>query len=140
MKLSDLINRVRSYTRDTTGTLFQTSDVKDFINEGVDRLRQIKQLNNMKYLTNDLDEPAILPQQYHYILAIYSAYRCFAQDEQYVPAQSYADEFEGFFKLLELGLQDGTIVVTDDDNNVIKNEIDFDYVTNVYFNEVKNNG
>ena len=35
MKLSDLIVRVRSYTRDTTGTLFSTSDIKSFINEGI---------------------------------------------------------------------------------------------------------
>ena len=33
MKLVNLVARVRSYTRDTTGTLFTTSDVKDFINE-----------------------------------------------------------------------------------------------------------
>lgn len=140
MKLSELISRVRSYTRDTTGTLFTSSDVKDFINEGVDRLRHIKHLENMRYLSADSDEPNILPSQYHYILAIYSAYRCFAQDEQYTPAQSYSDEFEGFYKLLELGLQDGTIVVNDENNNVIKNEIDFDAVTNVYFNEVRYNG
>ena len=55
MKLVNLVARVRSYTRDTTGTLFTTSDVKDFINEGIDRLRQIKQLEGMKNLTNDLD-------------------------------------------------------------------------------------
>ena len=42
MKLSDLISRVRSYTRDTTGTLFSTYDIKYFINEGIDKFRQIK--------------------------------------------------------------------------------------------------
>ncbi len=140
MKLVNLVARVRSYTRDTTGTLFTTSDVKDFINEGIDRLRQIKQLEGMKNLTNDLDEPNLLPSQYHYMIAIYSAFRCFAQDEQYTPAQSYADEFETLFKIIELGIQDGTIVIIDDDNNEVKNDVDFDSVTDVYFNEVRNNG
>ena len=42
MTLLDLINRVRSYTRDTTETLFDVDDIKDFINEGIDRLRSIK--------------------------------------------------------------------------------------------------
>ena len=140
MKLVNLVARVRSYTRDTTGTLFTTSDVKDFINEGIDRLRQIKQLEGMKNLTNDLDEPNLLPPQYHYMIAIYSAFRCFAQDEQYTPAQSYADEFEILFKTVELGIQDGRIVIVDEANNEIKNDVDFDSVTDVYFNEVRNNG
>ena len=140
MKLVNLVARVRSYTRDTTGTLFTTSDVKDFINEGIDRLRQIKQLEGMKNLTNDLDEPNLLPPQYHYMIAIYSAFRCFAQDEQYTPAQSYADEFETLFKTVELGIQDGRIVIVDEANNEIKNDVDFDSVTDVYFNEVRNNG
>ena len=55
MKLSDLISRVRSYTRDTTGTLFSTSDVKAFINEGVDKFRQIKQLEGMNYLDKEFN-------------------------------------------------------------------------------------
>ena len=70
MKLSDLIVRVRSYTRDTTGTLFSTSDIKSFINEGIDKFRQIKQLEGMSYLDNDNDIPKLLPIQYHYSLAM----------------------------------------------------------------------
>lgn len=140
MRLASLVARVRSYTRDTTGTLFTTSDVKDFVNEGIDRLRQIKQLEGMKHLTNDMDEPNLLPSQYHYMIALYSAYRCFAQDEQYVPAQSYADEFETLFREIEHKIQDGRIVIVDEANNEIKNDVDFDSVTNVYFNEVRNNG
>ena len=94
----------------------------------------------MKNLTNDLDEPNLLPPQYHYMIAIYSAFRCFAQDEQYTPAQSYADEFETLFRTVELGIQDGRIVIVDEDNNEVKNDVDFDSVTDVYFNEVRNNG
>ena len=31
MTLNDLVTRVRSYTRDTTGTLFELSDIENFI-------------------------------------------------------------------------------------------------------------
>lgn len=133
MTLNELVNRVRSYTRDTTGTLFSVSDVKDFINEGIDRLRFIKELEGMKSLSTDLDEPILLPPQYHYVLAVYSASRCFAQDEQQYFAQVYMDEFSGIFALIELGIQEGTIVIKNENNEIIKNENEPDGVTNVYF-------
>lgn len=133
MTLNDLINRVRSYTRDTTGTLFEYSDVKDFINEGIDRLRQIKSLEGMQYLSVETDVPKLLPSQYHYALSVYSASRCYTQDEQTTFAQTFMQEFEGLFSLIELGIKEGTIIITDESGNTILNETDFDGVTNVYF-------
>lgn len=133
MLMKDLISRVRSYTRDTTGTLFTLSDVKSFINEGVDKFKQIKELNAMTYLDGDSDEPKLLPSQYHYSLAVYSASRCFSQDEQHFPAQSYMDEFNGLFALIELGIKNGDVVITDSDGSVIESESKEDGVKNVYF-------
>lgn len=135
MKLSELANRVRSYTRDTTGTLFSIEDVHSFINEGIDRLKQIKTLEGMDYLTQDEDVPNLLPPQYHYCLAVYGAYRCFSQDEQHYLAQTFGDEFLGLFSLIELGIKEGTIVITDESGNPIETDNDFDAVTNVYFKE-----
>lgn len=136
MMLSDLINRIRSYTRDTTGTLFSQEDLNDFINEGIDRLRQIKSLEGMKYLNQDADIPNLLPPQYHYSLAVYGAYRCFSQDEQHYLSQTFGDEFSGLYGLIELGIKEGTIVITDEDGNPLNNELDFDAVKNVYFQEL----
>lgn len=133
MKLNELVSRVRSYTRDTTGTLFSTSDVKSFINESIDRFRQIKQLENMNDLLNDSDEVNLLPKQYHYALAMYGASRCFSQDEQYFPAQSYMDEFSGLFALIELGIKEGSITITDKDGNALTDNKEFDGVKDVYF-------
>ena len=133
MTLGDLIKRVRSYTRDTTGTLFEYSDVKDFINEGIDRLRQIKALEGMIYLSTETDEPKFLTSQYHYALAIYSASRCYTQDEQTSFAETFMREFEGLFSLIELGIKEGTIIIVDGDGNTVVSETDFDGVTNVYF-------
>lgn len=133
MTLSDLITRVRSYTRDTTGTLFTASDVKDFINEAIDKLRQIKELENIKHLSNDSDVIVLLPSQYHYMTAVYSASRCFSQDEQHYQAQTYMDEFMGLFSLVELGIKEGTISIYDENGQIIKDTHEPDSVENVYF-------
>ena len=133
MKLSELINRVRSYTRDTTGTLFSLSDVQGFINEGIDKLRQIKGLEGLNYLTSNEDTPNLLPPQYHYCLAVHGACRCFSQDEQHYLAQTFADEFNGIYALLELGIEAGTIVITKDDGTPVEDNSEFDGVVDVYF-------
>ena len=136
MTLNDLVTRVRSYTRDTTGTLFELSDIENFINEGIDKLRQIKSLETMANLTNDEQSVDLLPPQYHYCLAVYSASRCFSQDEQHYLAQTFAEEFNGLYDLIELGIKEGTIVIADDGGNPINNDISMDGVTNVYFKEI----
>ena len=136
MTLNDLVTRVRSYTRDTTGTLFELSDIENFINEGIDKLRQIKSLETMATLTNDEQSVDLLPPQYHYCLAVYSASRCFSQDEQHYLAQTFAEEFNGLYDLIELGIKEGTIVITDSSGNVLNDDISLDGVTNVYFKEI----
>lgn len=133
MKLSELVNRVRSYTRDTTGTLFSLSDVQGFINEGIDKLKQIKELEGMNYLSSDEQTPNLLPPQYHYCLAVYGACRCFSQDEQHYLSQTFADEFNGIYTLLELGIKEGTIIIVKDDGTPAKDSYEFDGVVDVYF-------
>ena len=136
MTLNDLVARVRSYTRDTTGTLFELSDIENFINEGIDKLRQIKALETMATLISDEQSVDLLPPQYHYCLAVYSASRCFSQDEQHYLAQTFAEEFNGLYDLIELGIKEGTIVITDSGGNVLNDDISLDGVTNVYFKEI----
>ena len=136
MTLYDLVTRVRSYTRDTTGTLFELSDIENFINEGIDKLRQIKALETMATLTHDDQSVDLLPPQYHYCLAVYSASRCFSQDEQHYLAQTFAEEFNGLYDLIELGIKEGTIVIADDGGNVINDNVSMDAVPNVYFKEI----
>lgn len=133
MQMKELINKVRSYTRDTTGTLFPLSDVKSFINEGIDRLRQINELNKMSYLNSDSDSPTHLPDCYHYMLSLYGASRCFSQDEQHFPAQSLMDEFNMLYTMLEFGIKDGTIVITDNDGSPVISTSVVDFIVNVYF-------
>ena len=49
MTLKTLIDRVRQYTRDTTGSLFTQEDIIAFINEGIDRTKRYKYFKDMVY-------------------------------------------------------------------------------------------
>ena len=133
MTFKELIDRVHNYTNDTTGTLFPSSMVKGFINEAIDKLKQIKELEGMTYLSADTDMPKLIPNYYHYILSVYGASRCFSQDEQHYQAQTYMDEFLNSFGILELGIKEGNIIITDELGNLVTGVNDFDYVTDVYF-------
>lgn len=133
MRLTDLILRVRAYTRDSNGALFTEEDITNFLNEGIDRIRKISELNGMKYLTLASDEPILLPNQYHHLIAVYGASRCFTQDEQNSLAQMFMNEFEQKLYELETGIKNGTIIIVDSDGNeVISSEFE-DSVKDVYF-------
>ena len=134
MNLKDLINRVRQYTRDTTGSLFTQEDIIAFINEGIDRTRRYKYFKNMTHLENLSDEPKYLPSEYHHLLALYCASRCFTQDEQHAIAQQFMNEYEFKTQEVELLINDGDLEIEDYDNE--KNNKEFDSVKNVYFMEV----
>jgi len=43
------------------------------------------------------------------------------------------DEFLNAFSLLELGIKEGNIIITDELGNLVTGVNDFDYVTDVYF-------
>lgn len=133
MRLVDLVLRVRAYTRDSNGALFTEEDINNFLNEGIDRLRKITELSEMKPLSLSSDVPILLPNQYHHLIAIYGASRCFTQDEQNSMAQVFMDEFEQKLSELEIGIKNGSIIIVDSEGNqVVSDEFD-DGVKNVYF-------
>lgn len=133
MTLIELMMKVRRYTRDTEGSLFTEIDVKDFCNEGINRIRKISELKNMKELGNNHDSPVLLPEQYHYLIAIYGASRCFTQDEQNTLGQMFMNEFESKLMELEREIKNGSIIIVDPDGNpVVSTDVE-DAVKNVYF-------
>ena len=132
MTLKTLIDRVRQYTRDTTGSLFTQDDVVAFINEGIDRTKRYVYFKNMYHLSALTDEPNLLPEQYHHLLAIYAASRCFTQDEQLQLAEQFMNEYEYKTQEVELLINEGELVIEGVDN--ANNE--FDSIKNVYFLEV----
>ena len=134
MTLKDLINRVRQYTRDTTGSLFTQDDIIAFINEGIDRTKHHKYFKKMESLTSLSDEPKYLPKEYHHLLAVYGASRCFIQDEQTYFAEQFMNEYEYKMQEVVLLINDGDLVIDEYDVN---KENPFDAVVNVYFTDVK---
>ena len=131
MTLKNLIDRIRAYTRDTTGSLFTQDDIIAFINEGIDRTRRYKSFRNMEHLTSLSDEPKYLPSQYHHLLAIYGASRCFTQDEQTYLAEQFMNEYEYKTQEVELLINSGELLIED----VNKDDEAFDGVKNVYFTD-----
>ena len=132
MTLKTLIDRVRQYTRDTTGSLFTQDDIVSFINEGIDRTRRLIHFRGMEHLSTLTDEPILLPDEYHHLLAIYAASRCFTQDEQLQLAEQFMNEYEYKTQEVELLINEGELVIEGVDN--ANNE--FDSIKNVYFLEV----
>lgn len=123
------------YTRDNNGYVFPTDYVDMFINQGIDRLRQYPVFRGMTYLEQGTDEPILLPPQYHYMLALFSASRLFDEDERFYEGTEKRNEFESLLEELIADIQAGNIEITDQEGNVVDDTTNYtEYVTDVYFN------
>ena len=129
MTLKELIDRIRAYTNDSTGSLFTQENIIAFINEGIDRTRRFKVFRDMKHLTSLSDEPIYLPSQYHHLLALYGASRCFSQDEQVYVAEQFMNEYEYKMSEVELLINSGELSI----EGVNKDNSEFEGVKDVYF-------
>lgn len=136
MNLSYMIQRAGRLLRDESNTIYSKVFLIENINEAVDRFRQIvPELQNMNYLSADLDVPNLLPVDFHHLLYVYAMARCYEIDEQHYQAAKYMNEFETKVQNLVEGIADGTIIITDSDGNVVTPDIRQDHVVNVYFKE-----
>lgn len=134
MKRSELMTRTRSLTRDFNSTAFRDLDVIAYINEGIGRVKQvIPQMSAMNTLMYDEAEPKVLPEQYHHLLAVYSASRLFAQDERFHQASNLMNEFETKINELLMSLTNGEVVATNPDGTIVDVSLKPFYVKNNYF-------
>lgn len=135
MILNELIQKVRRYTRDTTGSLFTQEDIVDFCNEGIERMKQIIVIfKDVPALKSNTDEVEIIPLPYQHLISVYGASRCFSQDEQQYQASTYMNEFEAKMDELLQKILSGEIVITDKDGNILNmDNIPVDYIVDVYF-------
>lgn len=114
MNRIELIGHVRSLTRDLSNAIFREIDIINYLNEGIDRLRQIiPELDTMIYLDKSVDVPVLLPKSFHHILAVYSASRCFGQDERHYQASTFMNEFETKLDELKINVEIGRIKIID---------------------------
>lgn len=139
MNRLDLIRRVRSLTRDFSNSIFRESDIVDYINEGINRIRQvIPELSGLTELTDNAQSPDLLPKQYHHLLALYSASRCFGQDERHYQASNFMNEFETKLDEMKVSIEEGRIKIIDPQTNQpINSTYESDYVVDNYFKTTK---
>lgn len=129
MDRTKLIARVRSITRDFTSSIFREADIINFIDEGIDRFKQVlPELTGLTYLYQKTSEPSLIPSQYQHLLAVYSASRCFGQDERHYQASNLMNEFEIKLNEFKLAVENGEITLTDGDGNAIEITNVVDYV------------
>lgn len=129
MRRLEIIQRVRALTRDFSNSIFREQDIIDFINEGINRFKQvIPELNGLERLLAQQQEPTLIPDQYHHLLAVYSASRCFGQDERHYQATTLMNEFEAKLDELKQAIGNGDIQIIDPDTGesiVTENENDY---------------
>jgi hypothetical protein len=136
MNQVELTRRVRTLTRDFSDSIFREQDIFDFMNEGIERLRQIiPELRGMKILESRTEELILLPVYFHHLVSLYGASRCFTQDERHYQASNLMNEFE--FKVAELKVEidNGTSVIIDALGNEVKSlNVAFHVVDNYFTN------
>lgn len=129
MTRTQLIARVRAITRDRTASVFLEADIISFLDEAIDRCKQIiVELADEVYLTTATTAPALIPEKFQHLLAIYASSRCFFQDDRHFQATNLMNEFEvklNYFKsLIDSGevfiyeLVDGVSTVVTNDNEM----------------------
>ena len=129
MTRDKLVERTRSLARDFSNTIFREQDIVDFLNEGINRMKQrITQLKGMESLIARQQSPILLPEQYHHLLSVYSVARCFGQDEDHYRASTHMNEFEVKLDELKEAIENGTVVIIDPDGNTVEDEYKMDYV------------
>jgi hypothetical protein len=125
MNLKDLRDRTRLYVRDSREKRFSDKELNSYINEGVDRLRAYYKLVDMPYVIEEM-QVQYLPEQYHYILALYASSRCFGVDNDFYQEQEKRNEFESMFTELQSKVDNGEVYITD-------YEHDAEHVIDEYF-------
>lgn len=138
MNRLQLVQRVRTLTRDFSNSIFRESDIIDFINEGIERFKQvIVELESMPTLLTNNNIPILIPKQYRHLLAVYSASRCFSQDERHYQATTLMNEFETKLEEMRIKIDGGELEITDENGDVVlgnSGSNDTDYVdTTAYY-------
>lgn len=125
MNLTDLITRTRYYVRDINSKRFPSDEIELYINEGIERLRSYQAFSDMSYPTATKDV-SYLPTEYHYILALFAASRCFGVDNDFYQEQDKRNEFENAF---------AELITKIENNEIYIKELEYaiDYVKDEYF-------
>lgn len=135
---SYLLARTRSYLRDFSGSIFREVDIQAYLNEAIERVKEVvPELRGMTDDVTDGQDLTLMPDYKQYLLAVYAAARCFAQDENEYKGGTMMNEFEAKLDELREDIESGKIVITDENGDVVTvdEEWTIDYVEDVYYYE-----
>ena len=133
----ELVKRVRVHVNDAQNILFTHQEIVDFINEGIDRIKQlIDELSGAKHLLKDTDVPKYLPEPFHHLLSVYASARVSAKDQRAYEAATFMNEFETKLDRLKYKIEVGEIVILDEWGDPINPHIE-EYVKNRYFYPIR---
>lgn len=133
MNRTQLIRRVRNTTRDLLGTTFREMDIVDFLDEAVDRVRQVIPEFRMSYLTSNDMSPTHLPESYHSLLATYASASLYFQDDRHHQATVKMNEFETKLAELKASFYAGDVEIVDGAGAPVYADSHAEYVKNAYF-------
>lgn len=136
MTLTELIAMTRLFARDLNGYVFTDIICTLYINQAIDRIKQYIVFDGMTHLSTGTDVPLLLPESYHYIIALFAASRCLDMDERFYEGTEKRNEFEDMLDELIAEIQSGNLVIVDALNATVEDTTTFvDYVTDTYFND-----
>lgn len=137
MNRLELVKRVRVHVNDSQSILFTHQEIVDFINEGIDRIKQlIDELSGAKHLLQDTDSPKYLPEQYHHLLSVYASARVSAKDQRAYEAATFMNEFETKLDRLKYKIEIGEVIILDEWGDPLNGYVE-EYVKNRYFHPIR---
>jgi hypothetical protein len=129
MTRNDLVRRVRAHTRDFNSVSFRQDDIIAYINEAIERVRQlVPQCMGMVPLLANLQEPILLPVQYQHLLAVYAAARCYGQDDRAYQASTLMNEFEVKLDEMIRNINSGDLVIVDENGDEVEYDGKKEYI------------
>jgi hypothetical protein len=135
MTLQEIFNRVRIYTRDTTGSIFSEADITIFVEEAFNRFTIIPAFEGLIYPSAKTTQIKMIPVNFQYLLSLYGASRCLFQDEQDYRAGTLMNEFEQKMEEMYNLIEQGQIVIKDNNGLSVVIKSFNDSVVDVYFNK-----
>ena len=134
MTLDQLRQMTHVYTRDTNSYVFPDDYIDMFLNQAIDYIRQYAMFRDIPHLRDGEDVPELIPEFYHYILALFAASRCFDVDERFYEGVEKRNEFEATFDSMLAEIHAGNLTIYDKDGNVVEDpSVYVGQVKNVYF-------
>jgi hypothetical protein len=137
MTYNELVSRTQAYARSKSSGTFSSTIIGEFLTEAIDQLRAYSTFKNMPYIVLGGAGLSYLPTEYHYILSLYAASRCFDMDERFFEGTQKRNEFESKLQELIARVNMGDILLYDENGILVTDKTNvIDYIVDEYFGSI----